>query len=252
MGLSSCRYNTIRHVKRYMEGRVILTGGDSVATSFAGFDTYGLFPLRIPEKQGCYKQFVSLKVDVVGGMLCSFGKGLFSLCSLASYNPVLKNHLKGTHFGTVENIQTAETDQLKATPVSEFDHCYEEWKKRLQRCVASEVSYFEAKYVMPGGTMGSCDYKLYETKPTGLLYSPKYPSSYPRNTRCTYTISARDFVRVCKFSTLWVFTICVFWVKLINFMKEINIYPLQTAPLILLKQELTFPPECEGSTGSPR
>ncbi|XP_074000211.1 suppressor of lurcher protein 1-like isoform X3 [Rhodnius prolixus] len=109
-----------------------------------------------------------------------------------------------------------------------------------------------SKYVMPGGTMGSCDYKLYETKPTGLLYSPKYPSSYPRNTRCTYTISARDFVRVCKFSTLWVFTICVFWVKLINFMKEINIYPLQTAPLILLKQELTFPPECEGSTGSPR
>ncbi|XP_074000217.1 suppressor of lurcher protein 1-like isoform X7 [Rhodnius prolixus] len=49
-----------------------------------------------------------------------------------------------------------------------------------------------SKYVMPGGTMGSCDYKLYETKPTGLLYSPKYPSSYPRNTRCTYTISARE------------------------------------------------------------
>ena len=57
--------------------------------------------------------------------------------------PKLKNHLKGNHFGTVKNIQTAVTDQLKVIPVSEFQHCYEEWKKRLQHCVASEGSYFE-------------------------------------------------------------------------------------------------------------
>ncbi|GFW14654.1 putative transposase [Trichonephila clavipes] len=56
--------------------------------------------------------------------------------------PKLKNHLKGHHFGTLENIQTAVTDQLKAIPISEFHQCYEEWKKRLQHCVASEGSYF--------------------------------------------------------------------------------------------------------------
>ncbi|GFX18951.1 hypothetical protein TNCV_322561 [Trichonephila clavipes] len=28
-------------------------------------------------------------------------------------------------------------DQLKAIPISEFHQCYEEWKKRHQRCVAS-------------------------------------------------------------------------------------------------------------------
>ncbi|GFU66409.1 uncharacterized protein TNCV_4178551 [Trichonephila clavipes] len=56
--------------------------------------------------------------------------------------PKLKNHLKGHHFGTLENIQTAVTDQLKAIPISEFHQCYEERKKRLQRCVASEGSYF--------------------------------------------------------------------------------------------------------------
>ncbi|GFX03665.1 DDE_3 domain-containing protein [Trichonephila clavipes] len=61
--------------------------------------------------------------------------------------PKLKNHLKGHHFGTLENIQTAVTDQLKATPISEFHQCYEEWKKRLQRCVASEGSYFEGDNV---------------------------------------------------------------------------------------------------------
>ncbi|GFX87938.1 uncharacterized protein TNCV_4374031 [Trichonephila clavipes] len=51
--------------------------------------------------------------------------------------PKLKNHLKGHHFVTLENIQAAVTDQLKAILISELHQCYEEWKKRLQRCVAS-------------------------------------------------------------------------------------------------------------------
>ncbi|GFX26439.1 putative transposase [Trichonephila clavipes] len=55
----------------------------------------------------------------------------------------LKNHLKGHHFGTLENVQTAVTDQLKVISISEFHQCYEEWKKLHQRCVASEDSYFE-------------------------------------------------------------------------------------------------------------
>ncbi|GFU25911.1 protein GVQW3 [Trichonephila clavipes] len=61
--------------------------------------------------------------------------------------PKLKNHLKGHHFGTLENIQTTLTDQLKAILISEFHQCYEEWKKRLQRCVVSEGSYFEGDNV---------------------------------------------------------------------------------------------------------
>ncbi|GFW93571.1 putative transposase [Trichonephila clavipes] len=61
--------------------------------------------------------------------------------------PKLNNHLKGHHFGTLENIQKAATDHLKAIPISEFHQCYEEWKKRLQHCVASEGSYFEGDNV---------------------------------------------------------------------------------------------------------
>ncbi|GFV08612.1 uncharacterized protein TNCV_4855921 [Trichonephila clavipes] len=61
--------------------------------------------------------------------------------------PKLKNHLKGHNCRTLENIQTVVTDQLKAIPISEFHQCYEEWKKRLQRCVASEGSYFEGDNV---------------------------------------------------------------------------------------------------------
>jgi len=47
------------------------------------------------------------------------------------------------HFGTVENIQKAVTDQLKVIPVSDHQRYYEEWEQRLRRCVASQGNYFE-------------------------------------------------------------------------------------------------------------
>ena len=50
--------------------------------------------------------------------------------------PKLKFYLKRSHYGTVENIEKAVTDQLKAIPVSDFQCCYEEWEQRLRRCVA--------------------------------------------------------------------------------------------------------------------
>jgi len=54
----------------------------------------------------------------------------------------LKFYLNGRHFWTLENIKKAVTGQLKAIPVSDFQHCYKDWK-RLQRCVASQGNYFE-------------------------------------------------------------------------------------------------------------
>ncbi|GFV66741.1 putative transposase [Trichonephila clavipes] len=69
--------------------------------------------------------------------------------------PKSKNHLNGHHFGTLENIQTAVTDQRKAIPISEFHQSYEEWKNRLQRCVASEDNCFEGDNVEFGRDMGS-------------------------------------------------------------------------------------------------
>jgi hypothetical protein len=56
--------------------------------------------------------------------------------------PWLKNHLKGRHFGTLDNIQKSVTDELKGIPAEAFQHCYEQWK-RLRRCVAAQGNYFE-------------------------------------------------------------------------------------------------------------
>ncbi|EFN73732.1 hypothetical protein EAG_03061, partial [Camponotus floridanus] len=55
---------------------------------------------------------------------------------------ILKTHLKG-HFDTTENVKAAVTNQLKAIRVSEFQHCYEDWKHRLKRYVVSQRNYFE-------------------------------------------------------------------------------------------------------------
>jgi len=49
----------------------------------------------------------------------------------------LKNHLKGRHFGTLDNIQKSVTNELKGIPAEAFQHCYEQWKQRLRHCVAA-------------------------------------------------------------------------------------------------------------------
>ena len=54
--------------------------------------------------------------------------------------PWLKNHLKGRHFVTLDNILKSITDELKGIPAEAFQHCYEQWK---QRCVAAQGNYFE-------------------------------------------------------------------------------------------------------------
>ncbi|XP_026811283.1 histone-lysine N-methyltransferase SETMAR-like [Rhopalosiphum maidis] len=61
--------------------------------------------------------------------------------------PRIKIHLKGRHFGTLENIQSSVTDELKAIPVTEFQNCYKQWKHRLQCCVDSQGNYFEGDNV---------------------------------------------------------------------------------------------------------
>ena len=46
------------------------------------------------------------------------------------------------HFGTLDNIQKSVTDELKGKAEA-FQHCYEQWKQRLRRCVAAQWSYFD-------------------------------------------------------------------------------------------------------------
>jgi len=47
----------------------------------------------------------------------------------------LKTHLKGHHFGTVENVQAAATRALNNISSEDFLHCYEEWQQCWNCCI---------------------------------------------------------------------------------------------------------------------
>ena len=55
----------------------------------------------------------------------------------------LKLKLKGHHFGTIETIQKTVTDYLNTLTENDFQCCYDQWKKRWNRYVSSQGSYFE-------------------------------------------------------------------------------------------------------------
>lgn len=57
--------------------------------------------------------------------------------------PRLKSHLKGHHFGTVENVQAAVTSVLKDIHVQEFQASFRAWQSRWQRCIDARGCYFE-------------------------------------------------------------------------------------------------------------
>jgi len=57
--------------------------------------------------------------------------------------PKLKTHLKGHHFGTVENVQAAATRALNNISSEDFLHCCEEWQQHWNRCIRSQGAYFE-------------------------------------------------------------------------------------------------------------
>jgi hypothetical protein len=68
------------------------------------------------------------------------------MCDLVHFLK-LEFHLRGHHFGTMDNIQKVVTDQLRALLHEDFQHCYREWEQRLRRCVDSQGNYFEGDNV---------------------------------------------------------------------------------------------------------
>jgi hypothetical protein len=55
----------------------------------------------------------------------------------------LKTHLKEHPFGTVQNVQAAATRALNNISNEDFQHCYEEWQQRWNRCIRLQRVYFE-------------------------------------------------------------------------------------------------------------
>ena len=51
--------------------------------------------------------------------------------------------MKGRRFATIEKIKIASLEELKTIPKSDYQKCFEDWKKRCHKCIMSEGDYFE-------------------------------------------------------------------------------------------------------------
>ncbi|GFW61677.1 hypothetical protein TNCV_3706121 [Trichonephila clavipes] len=58
--------------------------------------------------------------------------------------PKIKNTLKGHRFQDIGTIKQNSSQQLQAIQTSEFQKCFEDWKRRWAKCVTANGAYFEA------------------------------------------------------------------------------------------------------------
>ena len=58
----------------------------------------------------------------------------------------MKKILKGKCFADVEEMKQKTAKALKVTKIDKFKNCSEQWKKHLNRCIASNGEYFEGDY----------------------------------------------------------------------------------------------------------
>jgi len=57
--------------------------------------------------------------------------------------PTMKRTLKGKRFATVEVVKAALQEALNNIKLQQFQRCFTQWEKRLDKCIASNGEYFE-------------------------------------------------------------------------------------------------------------
>ena len=55
----------------------------------------------------------------------------------------MKKVLKGKRFADVEEVRHKMEAALKGIKTDKFKNCFKQWKKHLDRCIASNGEYFE-------------------------------------------------------------------------------------------------------------
>lgn len=56
----------------------------------------------------------------------------------------MKKNLKGKRFDDVETVKTASQRPFNNIKDEEFQRCFKQWKKILDKCIASYEDYFES------------------------------------------------------------------------------------------------------------
>lgn len=61
--------------------------------------------------------------------------------------PKMKTNMKGRRFANIEEIKRQSLNELNAIPKSEFQKCFEDWKKRWHNCIIYDGDYFQGNKI---------------------------------------------------------------------------------------------------------
>jgi len=64
-------------------------------------------------------------------------------CHFFLFSTIKKKTLKGKRFATVEEVKTASQEALNNIKLQQFQRCFTQWEKRLDKCIAANREYFE-------------------------------------------------------------------------------------------------------------
>ena len=62
--------------------------------------------------------------------------------------PRMKRNLKGKRFQNVEEVRVKMTETLKAITLQQFQNCFEQLKRRWDKCIDCQGEYFEGDYIL--------------------------------------------------------------------------------------------------------
>ena len=61
--------------------------------------------------------------------------------------PQMQLVLRGQHLGDVTTIKSETTSLLKGLREEEFQVCFQQWKRRWDKCIVSNGEYFEGDHI---------------------------------------------------------------------------------------------------------
>ncbi|UYV75892.1 hypothetical protein LAZ67_13001698 [Cordylochernes scorpioides] len=64
-------------------------------------------------------------------------------CDFFLFGKLKKKKLKGRKFQSIEEIKVESKKAMKATPKTDYQRCFADWKKRWLKCIAANGDYFE-------------------------------------------------------------------------------------------------------------
>jgi len=106
----------------------------------------GVMPVNSAPRQCSGNKILFVKKFLVGRQVTVLENAPYSPdlapCDFFLF-PKIKSALKGTHSGSMDEVKVKTAELLYSLTPNDLQHCFEQWKIRMQRCVDREGMYVE-------------------------------------------------------------------------------------------------------------